>query len=153
MRTALVAAAALALAAPASGARTILVRFADPAHARAQAAARGDAVVRQTRGNVAVVRLRRGESAAHALASYRGRWGVVYAEPNRFRRALALDPPNDPDFSLQWGLSTISALSGWGLFPGTYATPPAGATVGIVDTGIDATHADLAALLRARRQR
>ena len=57
MRTALVFAAALTIAAPASAATTILVKFADPAHARVQAAAFGDRVVRQTSNRVAVVRL------------------------------------------------------------------------------------------------
>src|SRR2546423_10283413 len=139
MRAALVFAAALVLAGPASAARTILVRFADPSQAPVQAAAFGDKVVRQTSNRVAVVRLKRGESAAHAIAAYRKRWGVVYAEPNH-RRLLALDPPNDPDYNLQWALGNVSALSAWALFPGTYTAPPAGATVGIVDTGVEATH-------------
>ncbi len=143
MRAALVFAAALTLAGPASAARTILVRFADPAHARLQAAAFGDRVVRQTSNRVAVVRLQRGETAAHAIAAYRKRWGIVYAEPNRVRRLFALDPPNDPDYNLQWALGSVSALSAWTLFPGTYAAPPVGATVGIVDTGVEATHEDL----------
>ena len=143
MRAALVFAAALTLAAPASAARTILVKFSDPSHARSQATAFGDMVVRQTANHVSVVRLKRGETAAHALAAYRKRWGIVYAEPNHLRRPLALDPPNDPDYNLQWALGSVSALSAWALFPGGYATPPAGATVAIVDTGVEATHEDL----------
>src|SRR3989440_6430567 len=149
MRAALVFAAALVLAGPASAARTILVRFADPSHAGVQAAAFGDKVVRQTSNRVAVVRLKRGETAAHAIAAYRKRWGVVYAEPNHFRRLLALDPPNDPDYNLQWALGNVSALSAWALFPGTYTAPPAGATVGIVDYSVEATHEDLSPNLTA----
>src|SRR5207247_5652714 len=81
--------------------------------------------------------------------AYRRRGGVVCAEPNHFRRLLALDPPNDPDYILQWALGNVSALSAWALFPGTYTAPPAGATVGIVDTGVEATHEDLSPNLTA----
>ncbi|MGB2874669.1 MAG: S8 family serine peptidase [Gaiellaceae bacterium] len=143
MRAALAFLAALTFAAPASAARTILVRFANPAAARARVEAVGDDLVRQTSGRVAVVRLEPGETAAQALTAYRQRPDVLYAEPNGFRRPFALNPPNDPHYNLQWALPTISALAGWTLFPASF-TPAAGATIGIVDTGVEATHQDLA---------
>jgi len=135
--------AVLVLAPQASATRTILVRFADPAGSRTKAAALGDEVVRQTVGRVAVVRLAPGESEAHALAAYNARRDVLYAEPNGFRRPFALGTPNDPGYTSQWALPEISAPAGWSLFPGSFSPAP-GAKVGIVDTGVDAGHPDLA---------
>jgi subtilisin family serine protease len=45
---------------------------------------------------------------------------------------------NDPGFSRQWALARIGAAEAWP------ATTGAGVTIGIVDTGIDLTHEDLA---------
>ncbi|HUK93678.1 MAG TPA: S8 family serine peptidase [Gaiellaceae bacterium] len=143
MRFTLALLAALVLAPQASAARTILVRFSDPADATAKAASLGDDVVRQTAGHVAVVRVAPGESEAQALAAFSARRDVLYAEPNGFRRAFALNAPNDPGYASQWALSAISALAGWNLFPGSFSPAP-GAKVGIVDTGVEASHPDLA---------
>jgi thermitase len=73
--------------------------------------------------------------------------GVLYAEPNE--RLRALGAPSDPMFSQQGDLTRIDALAGWdalGLsdYPGSGGVP-----VGIVDTGIDATHEDLAGKVAA----
>jgi thermitase len=78
---------------------------------------------------------------------------VAYAEPNYVLRATAT--PNDPRFPEEYGLNNtgqtggsadadIDAPEGWdaaglGSFPSS-----GGARVGIVDTGIDQTHPDLA---------
>jgi thermitase len=45
---------------------------------------------------------------------------------------------NDPLFAQQWGLTQIGAPTAWGVTTG------AGVRVGIVDTGVDLTHEDLA---------
>ena len=67
---------------------------------------------------------------------------VAYAEPNYIFRAAAT--PNDPLFGQLHGLDAIDAPEGWdgaglGAFPAG-----SGAKIGIVDTGIDAGHEDLA---------
>jgi hypothetical protein len=141
---------ALALAAPAAAwtDSTILVKFRQPAAAPAKVRTLGDDFVRDTASRVAVVDPEPGESVADALAEYRARPDVAYAEPNRVRHLLTVGTPDDPDYSQQWALSTIDALGGWSLFPGTFA-PAIGVPIGIVDTGVDATHSDLSSRISA----
>ena len=138
--------AALACAAPALAAAspTILVKFASPAGASAKVAALGDDVTGRTVGDVQVVDPRPGESMAAALARYRARPDVLYAEPNRVFQLFDLSAPSDPGYVDQWALPAISALGGWSVFPGTFSPSPS-VPVGIVDTGVDATHPDLSA--------
>lgn len=73
--------------------------------------------------------------------------GVEYAEPNLILRTQAI--PNDARFGELWGMNNpndadVDAPEGWDLaglasFPGT-----GGPRVGIIDTGIDQSHPDLA---------
>jgi len=51
--------------------------------------------------------------------------------------------PNDPLFGSQWGLTMIGAPAAWATSAG------AGVTIGIVDTGVDLSHQDLAANIAA----
>lgn len=73
-------------------------------------------------------------SASRALASYRGRSDVVFAEPDYV--VYALETPNDPGFGSQWGMQRINAPSAWDV---THASP--NIKIAIVDCGIfsDAT--------------
>jgi thermitase len=95
-----------------------------------------------------------GDEADVALAELNADPDVVYAEPDRFRTAFAA--PNDQLWPLMWGL----ANSGQGPFDGTpgadirvlEAWPygqGAGQTVGVVDSGVDLGHADLAGQIAA----
>lgn len=140
----LVAFAALACAGPAAALAdsTILVKFASTEGSGAKVAALGDDVTGTTVGGVKVVDPQPGDSVSDALTRYRARPDVLYAEPNRVLHLLDLSPPSDPGYSSQWALDAISALGGWSVFPGTFSSSPS-VPVGIVDTGVDATHPDL----------
>lgn len=87
---------------------------------------------------------------------------VAYAEPNFVMRAQA-GPPSDSLFPSQWALrnvgqtggrrgADVNAVRGWNLF-GVGGFPRAGGVrVGIVDTGIDRGHPDLAGKAVACRE-
>jgi len=63
---------------------------------------------------------------------------VLYAEPNYI---ITIDKtPNDPSYGSLWGLPKISAPSAWDVTTGT-----GDVVVGVVDSGVDYTHTDLAA--------
>lgn len=68
-----------------------------------------------------------------ALRELRADDDVIYAELDRPVRAL----DHDEYFDLQWGLQAMEVPDGWTLSTGT------GASVAVVDTGVDDTHPDL----------
>jgi subtilisin family serine protease len=159
MLLALVTAAALlgasahvALAAQPHG---VLVRFAKTADAGDRADARGDAgtkldEVLPLRG-LQLVKPEPGVTSSEAIRALERSPDVLYAEPDRVRKASAL--PNDHFFSGEWGMNNtgqnangtigtadadIDAPEAWNVTTGSSAV-----TVGILDTGVDATHPDL----------
>jgi subtilisin family serine protease len=92
--------------------------------------------------------------AESLLAFFRSQPNVEYAEPNYILRTTAV--PNDPQFGQLWGLrNTGQAVNGGS--PGTpgadiravpawdISTGSRNNVVGVVDTGVDYTHPDLAA--------
>jgi subtilisin family serine protease len=98
------------------------------------------------------VRSRRFDASA-LVAMLRRRQDVEYAEPNYIWRMTVA--PNDPQFPSLWGLlnvaqtiggqagtpnADIHAASAWAIATGSRAN-----VVGVIDTGIDYTHPDLAA--------
>jgi subtilase family serine protease len=105
-------------------------------------------------GRATTLRLRsRSLSAARLAALLHARGDVAFAEPNYVIRLSA--QPDDPSFPQLWGLrndgqdvngggaglpgADIGATEAWNLSTGSTAT-----VVGVVDTGIDYTHPDLA---------
>jgi serine protease len=133
----------LTLAGPARAATpTILVKFRQPSAAASRITALGDDSVGQTANRVSIIRLGPGESVAARITAYSKRTDVLYAEANARVHALALGPPNDPDFSLQWAFDVTGALDGWALYPGAFGAT-GGAPLAVVDTGVSAAHPDL----------
>lgn len=65
---------------------------------------------------------------------------VEVAEPNRWRETAVV--PNDPQFPTQWGLTKINAPAAWDISTGSPSV-----VVGIVDSGCDLDHPELAPLL------
>ena len=78
-----------------------------------------------------------GVSVGAAVADLQHMDGVLYAEPDRIVRHTAM--PNDPLLSYEWDMTAIRAPEAWDVTTGSAQVP-----VAVVDTGIDATHPDLA---------
>ncbi len=89
-------------------------------------------------GNIYRVRLdlNAGESLEKALAEYRSRPDVEYAELNPIISVCMT--PNDPSYADQWALSKIHASEAWGTCRGSNEV-----VVAVLDTGVDYDHPDL----------
>ena len=79
-----------------------------------------------------------GVSVADAVAAYGAAENVAFAQPD-YQVQVHLTP-NDPRYSSLWGLSKIGAPTAWDSTTGS-----SDIVVGIIDTGIDYNHQDLAA--------
>jgi subtilisin family serine protease len=120
---------------------TILVKFTAPSRAVGAIAAEGDRHLGDTPTHVAVVEIDARRTVSEKVAEYAARRDVVYAEPNYIAHTYVA-APNDPSYGSQWGFGKIQALSGWSIYPGSY-TSSGGATLAVVDTGVQANHPDL----------
>ncbi len=61
-----------------------------------------------------------GADPAEAIAALSAEPGVVYVEPDPVAHIVA-DPPNDPLYATQWGLSRIHAPGAWATVTGSPA--------------------------------
>lgn len=159
-RAGLAAGAVLMLAAPAAAAEPaaqgVIVQYADGASSAAKSRVNRAVGVVERSGSVAGARAQvvqvKGDTDAAAARLNRSA-AVRYAEPNYTMHALAV--PDDPRFGELYGIDNtgqsggaadadLDGPEGWdaaglGAFPAS-----GGAKVGIVDTGIDRQHQDLA---------
>ena len=80
--------------------------------------------------------LAEGETLEEALAAYRSREDVEYAEPNPIISICAT--PSDSLHAEQWALTRIQAQDAWDTCRGSHEV-----VVALIDTGVDYTHRDL----------
>lgn len=80
----------------------------------------------------------RSQNVAALIAALSKHPEVAYVEPNYIVRGVAL--PNDSSYNQLWGMQNIAANAAWDISTGSTAN-----VIAVVDTGIDYTHADLAA--------
>jgi subtilisin family serine protease len=78
------------------------------------------------------------ESSAAVMASLRDSGLFEYVERDYYAHTAAV--PNDPLFSSQWYLPTLQVPQAWDV-------SASGALVAVIDSGVDATHPDLAGKL------
>lgn len=137
----------------------VIVRFAPGMDARERGEARAEADVRREAvlplAGAELVDPEAGVGVAQAVRELERAPGVLYAEPNAPRVAFAT--PNDRFFGLQWGLQNTGQLvANTGGTPGADIDAPAAwdvttgsrdVVVGVIDSGADTAHPDLAANL------
>src|SRR5204862_2977472 len=78
------------------------------------------------------------ENLDHVLAALQHNPNIEFAEPD-----FLVEPsvtPNDPQYPSQWHLPIMQCPNAWGITFGNTAV-----TIAICDSGVDATHPDLAA--------
>jgi thermitase len=103
------------------------------AHAAAGTKAKG----RIPQINVEIVEVPKGRTVPGLIKMYEKNPNVVFAEPDYV--VTAQMTPNDPYYPDQWGMPVVNAPEAWDMTTGS-----SDVTVAVLDTGIDATHPDLA---------
>jgi hypothetical protein len=134
----------------------VLVKFREGASFAAQlhASSLADADVAHPVGRAGVQRMRsRSRDVASLISDLSGHPDVAYVEPNFILHAFSA--PNDPMFGSLWGLhntgqlvggapglagADVGAVQAWEVTTGSRAS-----VVGVIDSGVDFTHPDLAA--------
>jgi thermitase len=103
-------------------------------------ALRGATVRRQLPGLISVLDVPEKDSAA-IMESLRASGLFSFVERDYYARTAAV--PNDPSFASQWHLAAIQAPQAWDLSTGS-----SGIISAVIDSGVDATHPDLASKIR-----
>jgi subtilisin family serine protease len=126
-------------------------KWATKSQRRAAVAAAGAKVIRRMGAGIRLLRVPPGTVHA-AIQVLRSHPGVRYAEPDYLMQDAAV--PNDPSFGLQWGdQNTGQTVNGTTGIPGAdeRVVPAWDVTkgsrsivIGVVDTGVEYTHPDLA---------
>jgi subtilisin family serine protease len=138
----------------ASGEIIVKFRGATPLQSQALAMRDADILSAEPVGQSGAVRLRsRNRDATALVQAYNARFDVLYAEPNYVGHYL--DLPNDASLGQQWGIrntgqvisgvtgtvgADIKATQAWDITEGSRSI-----VVGVVDSGVDYRHPDLAA--------
>ena len=120
----------------------LLIGFAptldEAARDRLIAAHGGESIARLDRLAARVVAVRRELPLGEIARGFAAAPGVRYAEPNAVQQTSVT--PSDPRYAEQWALAKIGAPAAWAT-----TTGDSDVVVGIVDSGVDAGHPDLAA--------
>ncbi len=93
-----------------------------------------------TKLNTKKVKFKTGKNRNNVLSELKKDPSVLYAQPNYIYKTSAI--PNDPNFNLQWGLTSIKADKAWDISEGS-----GDIIVAVADTGVDVNHPDLASRL------
>ncbi|MFA6587825.1 MAG: S8 family serine peptidase [Patescibacteria group bacterium] len=107
--------------------------FVLPAEAKTNAY---DIVIQQKNGNIKSEKIK-APTLSQALKIAKKLPGALRVEKNIKYKTVLI--PNDPDYSLQWGLSKIGAPIAWDTL-----TDASSITVAVLDSGVDITNPDLA---------
>ncbi|MFN4227676.1 MAG: S8 family serine peptidase [Candidatus Ratteibacteria bacterium] len=83
--------------------------------------------------NLYVLKIKDGVSVERKISEMKKEENILYIEPNYIFKLFSTTP-NDPDFTLQWGLTKIKAEQAWDITQGDTSI-----VVAILDTGIDYT--------------
>jgi len=116
----------------------ILVNGASPAQLASLSDVETASVKPVGMGGDLLVKLAAGTSPVRAVSILEKLPNVKYASLNYIRRAYLT--PTDPDYGSQWAWPKIDAPQAWDITTGGAAV-----TVGVIDTGLDLDHPDLAA--------
>jgi subtilisin family serine protease len=79
-----------------------------------------------------------GQSVAALIQAFSNHPDVLYAEPNYI--VSSVKSPNDAMYPSLWGMPNIGAPSAWNVTTGATS-----AVIGVIDSGVEHTHPDLAA--------
>jgi hypothetical protein len=111
------------------------------AHTLFPASSRTTQVIDDPLEGIFLLELAPGSDVMQAVQGFSANAAVEWAEPDYLAYPTATTP-NDPLFSLQWGLSQIDAPTAWDISTGSGMVP-----IALLDSGLQFNHPDLAGKL------